>query len=236
MRGVKIKTQNKARIVSTPFSRVEMALLHEFIDSHASMADGTLRIGNSIQVQSWERVAQEKMADHACALHPIRLLELGYGLGMASKRILEHSPIERYVSTEIHPDIAYRAINALRDVESAHIIQGAWQTTIGFLRTEYFTGIINDAYLPFGSHYAQAPYNPRDLKNYITGSAAHLAPLLISGGRLVYLDVSAAVSFESKEVSVLGFKSLNKIPVQVDIPESCCYATGDLVHILVFEK
>ncbi|MCP5233338.1 MAG: hypothetical protein H6948_14850 [Zoogloeaceae bacterium] len=218
------------------FRPEEFAAMKEFVASPVQHTFASLRVGRATQIESWEAPAQVAMADLLLSGSPRNILELGYGAGIASDRLVRHGEYDSYMCIEVHPLIASVASSALSQAWNASTVQGAWQVVVPALRREYFDGILNDAYLPFDDIGADHVYSPSDLATYITKSASSLEPLLSRGGIVVQLDITGSIRLDEDSLKRIGFSEIQYIRLKVAIPQQCQYARGEFVNIVVIRK
>ena len=87
------------------------------------------------------------------------VLELGYGLGIASKALQAHE-IQSYTIIECHPDVMTKCLLDNRDAferGTIHLYSGFWQDTTPFLASGVFDGILFDTY-PIEDHETIGPH------------------------------------------------------------------------------
>ena len=97
-------------------------------------------------MMSWEAPIMEKSAEFVCQ-NGGDILEIGFGMGIASDYIQSHSPTSHTI-IEMHPQIAERARTWASDKPNVTIIEGDWIEEIDSLGS--FDGIFFDTWGVFG--------------------------------------------------------------------------------------
>jgi len=97
-------------------------------------------------MMSWEAPIMEKSAEFVCQ-NGGDILEIGFGMGIASDYIQSHSPTSHTI-IELHPQIAERARAWASDKPNVTIIEGDWIEEIDSLGN--FDGIFFDTWGVFG--------------------------------------------------------------------------------------
>jgi guanidinoacetate N-methyltransferase len=191
-----------------------------------------LFIGDYSVVEHWEQPVQEALARSICHSSSARILEIGYGLGLAAKIVTSFTPTEHTI-VEAHPDVVCRALTEMPP--STHIISGLWEQIVPSLNSDYFDGIIYDAYPMTG--------NPFDGSSQSTFS--HVRPFLSEGARLLqkggllgFLDYSCAVTLLEDFNFAVGdlFSEFFVKKIEVEVPNNCSFARGNCGHILILKK
>lgn len=153
-----------------------------------------------------------------CAETCGRVLEIGYGLGMASHHLSE-ARLKEHVIIEAHPQLASEAAAWARTVKShrVRVINGWWQTEVEYLGL--FDAILFDTSPP-DFDMAQNHY-----LDFVQRANRHLN----KNGRLTY------ISLERNQFSNSHFRLLNQRFASVDLvtvqglkpPKRCSYWRDD---------
>ena len=99
-------------------------------------------------MERWELPAQEALAAAVCPAIALDVLEVGYGLGMASREIQRRKVASHWI-IEMHPEIA-RTARSAPSTEDVVLLVGTWECIIPKLKSCSFDGIVFDGY-PFDS-------------------------------------------------------------------------------------
>ena len=99
-----------------------------------------------IIMMSWEHPIMQKSAEFVCE-NGGDILEIGFGMGIASDYIQSHSPSSHTI-IEMHPELAEKAREWASDKVNVTIVEGDWIEKVSELGK--FDGIFFDAYGSFG--------------------------------------------------------------------------------------
>ena len=97
-------------------------------------------------MMDWEAPIMERSAEFVCE-NGGDILEIGFGMGIASDFIQSHSPASHTI-IELHPQIAERARTWAAGKSNVTILEGDWIDILPTLGT--FDGIFYDAYGTMG--------------------------------------------------------------------------------------
>ncbi len=117
------------------------------------------------------------------------ILEIGYGMGLAARRILNQKNVETHTIVECHPDVLKRCIDDMRDEiarSRVRLIAAYWEDAVRMLADESFDGILFDTYpttrddvelshFPFFPH-AYRLLRPGGVLTYYSDEAEKLPP------------------------------------------------------------
>jgi len=191
-----------------------------------------LFIGDHSVVEYWERPIQEVLAESICQSSSARILEIGYGLGLSAKAIAAFKP-ETHIIVEAHPDVVSRAVKEMPS--STNIISGLWEQIVPTLNSNYFDGIIYDAY-PM----TEAPFDgsPQSTFRHVMPFLNEGARILSRGGLLGFLDFSCGVTLLEAFNPIVKdlFSEVYVQQLKVKIPSSCSFAHGDRSSIILLKR
>lgn len=180
-----------------------------------------LIIGKHSVVETWEEPIQFEMARLA-AQNGGRILEVGYGLGMASREISRTRPACHWI-IEAHPVVAAKAVNELES--GAVVINATWQEIVPSINSDSFDGIVFDAYPLHDEGFDGSTASTCRMVSEFLPSASRL---LRRDGIFTFLDLSRGLpTFEAfKRKAELHFNSCHSVMIDLNIPLSCSYAKG----------
>ena len=185
-----------------------------------------LSIGGFSVVETWERPIQRKLCSVA-SRRGGKILEVGYGMGMASTHIRQSQPQEHWI-IEAHPDVAAKARLEVSQQPGVTLIEDLWQNIVMNFPSRFFDGIVFDAYPLVGGFDGST--------DATLGLIADFLPLavriLIGGGTLAFVDFSLEAAAPLSELTVNTFTSLKEHVVNVRIPDGCSYASGEVSHVI----
>ncbi len=116
----------------------------EWREMAVEMTEDQLLIGGWQVMQAWERPLMEVMAQQVAAFGG-DILEIGYGMGMSARLILE-TGCASYSVIEAHPAIAERARAwAATQRVPCTVIEGTWQEVVPQLSCQ-FDGVLFDTF------------------------------------------------------------------------------------------
>ena len=194
--------------------------------------DAGLFIGSSSIVERWEQPIQEALADAVCVAPFLRVLEVGYGLGMAARQVALSEPRSHWI-IEAHPIVAKHARQATRNANNTVVVEGLWESVVPTLGSSSFDGIVFDGY----------PFDDQSFDGAAESTCRQVGPflqeafrLLRSGGRLAFLDFSRHAHVTLEPIASALFSRMTHIRVSVAIPVFCAYASGSVGHVVVLQK
>ena len=187
-----------------------------------------LRIGELQVMQEWERPAMEVIAG-MCKPND-RVLELGYGLGIAAQAIQKRRP-RLHVIVEANKAVASRARGDLASPIAegrADVVEGFWEETV-------------DAYSARGPYevivFDTFPLEPRAMRRNHFEFFPLAARLLAPGGVFTYVsDESLTISTTHQRELRRWFGDARVVlePIRVQPPASCEYwAAPWMLHVEV---
>lgn len=183
-------------------------------------------------VERWEQPIQEAMALAVCVAPSLRILEVGYGLGMATWQISRSRPRYHQI-LEAHPILAAHARSVVQDLSNTVVSTGFWELIVPTMRDCSFDGIVFDAY----------PFDCPDFDGSVEDTCKHVTPfikeasrLLVVGGKMAFLDFSLGVHLALRPDLIRLFSKLTTVDVAISIPTDCSYAAGYSGHVVVMEK
>lgn len=125
----------------------------EWCHSPAELRPGELRVFDLPVMQAWEASYVEALA-RAASESGGAVLEVGYGLGVATALIQANPAVSNHLVVECHPDIAVQCIATWREslaTQRMHVIIGLWHQVAPKLPASAFDGILYSTYaLPPG--------------------------------------------------------------------------------------
>jgi hypothetical protein len=205
---------------------------NEWLSSSAQYDEVGLSIAGHSVVEQWEKPVQEALAASICRSRAARILEIGYGLGFAANVVASFTRREHIV-VEAHPDIVCRALTEMPT--STLIVSGLWEQIVPALNSDYFDGIIYDAYPMTAAPFDGSSQSTFD---HVRPFLAESARLLRRGGLLGFLDYSCAVTQLEEFVSTVGglFSEFFVKKIAIEVPNSCSFARGKCAHILILKR
>ncbi|MCD4741598.1 MAG: hypothetical protein K8R67_03805 [Desulfobacteraceae bacterium] len=211
-------------------------LANDFRRSPVKIENGALWIGDSLQVSEWEKPFQKKLAQICLNKKEGNILEIGYGLGMASNILAASNIIKSYSLIEAHPQIFSTALNTIGEVANFTGYYSFWEVVVTKMSPKCFDSILFDAYLPLFDNKADSEYKSSTIKKYLLESLPHFSRILSKEGILVFVDVTNDIEFSAKELLSTNFHKLKKKKVGVVIPDRCPnYCNDDYVTLIQLE-
>ncbi|MDA9913068.1 hypothetical protein N9D66_01255 [Candidatus Nanopelagicales bacterium] len=136
--------QMRERHMSIPYPKQRS----DFGLAPADFSDDALTIAGHPVMQGFQRDYMAHLA-HIASSNGGDTLEIGYGMGLATRVFLEQPTVATHTIVECHPDVLKRCIDDLR-VEIAdsrvRVIAAYWEDAMKLLRAETFDGILFDTY------------------------------------------------------------------------------------------
>ena len=185
-------------------------LANDFRRSPVKIENGALWIGDSLQVSEWEKPFQKKLAQICLNKKEGNILEIGYGLGMASNILAASNIIKSYSLIEAHPQIFSTALNTIGEVANFTGYYSFWEVVVTKMSPKCFDSILFDAYLPLFDNKADSEYKSSTIKKYLLESLPHFSRILSKEGILVFVDVTNDIEFSAKELLSTNFHKLKK--------------------------
>jgi hypothetical protein len=149
-------------------------------------SDGLYIIGECVVAHD-EVAAQEGLADALTRPRPRRLLEIGYGLGLAHRQLRRDPPAEHWV-VEGNEELAKACVAAnTGTLPVPRVLRDTWEHVVASAPRRYFDAVLFDPY-PFD---AEARYMEGWFAkfSFVARKAADaLAEILDEGGRLGFLN------------------------------------------------
>jgi hypothetical protein len=193
-----------------------------------------LVIGAHSVVEHWEQPIQQALANELCSTTGMRVIEVGYGLGMASRAIAAAHPLLHLI-IEAHPEIARRAVNDCVGLRNAVVVNAMWEVMMPELRSSRFDALLFDSYPldqePFDGS-ATACYG--FIEPFIEASNGILAPHGVIG----FLDFSSAIQLldEFRDLLQHGFEIATVKSVSISPRASCGYAVNNTANVVVIRR
>lgn len=215
--------------------RSEPILMRDWIGQPVrTNSTGISVLGHSI-VEGWEREIQEMLARRLCPVPGMSVLEVGYGLGMASRVIAASEPARHFL-IEAHPALARKAIAEMHKCGHRPIIINAkWEDVLPEMRDGVADCIFFDSYPMEKAPFDGTAYS---LITFIEPVIDHAARLLRSGGALGFLDFSGAAHVADEFIRLVCPQFDDPVVNSVSItPDpSCGYAKGDTANTIVLYR
>lgn len=187
--------------------------------------DSLVIFGNPV-MESWEKPYMKKLADTAC-LKGGKVLEVGFGLGIASSFIQQNAIKEHHI-IEANQDV-FKKLQEFSKQSKVKVFgyQGLWQEVITKFEENSFDGILYDTY----------PINEEELHIHQFNFIKTAYKLLKPNGVLTYCnftswgnlrkeyndDYEMFEKTQSDKLTEIGFSKIKLHQVQVAPPESCNY-------------
>jgi guanidinoacetate N-methyltransferase len=180
----------------------------------ARFSDERLEIQGHAVMEQWEEPYMAALAAIACS-RAGRVLEVGFGLGIAASHIQAYE-IAEHIVIEANQNVYERLQAFARHTRvPMRVLFGFWQEVARTLPDESVSGILFDTYplIPEESHRNHFPFLPE----------AHR--LLVEGGVLTYYsDETHDFSAEHREaLQSAGFRTIEKRVCVVNPPAECTY-------------
>lgn len=204
----------------------------KWTSSQIEYDDIGLKINSCSIVEYWEKDIQHILANSILQKSNISILEIGYGLGYASKAISLFGP-KIHVLIEAHPLIADKAKNELS--HKTKIIQGLWQESIKYFKNTSFNGIVFDAYpIEEGEFDGSKESTLRFVSPFLNQASS----LLKIGGKLSFLDFSCSISTmsEFEQLALEKYGQYDILEVAINPPLTCNYTNESFGNVVVLTK
>ncbi len=119
--------------------------LREWEKAKAEYSTDSLKILGHPVMEAWETGYMEELARVACSRKG-RVLEVGYGMGIASQAIQTHN-VEEHIIIESNAEVYQHLLQFKKEATKPVVaIQDFWQNIIGKFESESFDGILFDTY------------------------------------------------------------------------------------------
>lgn len=211
---------------SPPGSRHKRLMPDIKITSEGLFIDGTTSVG------AWEAPIQQLLAQ-SIVTKGSTVLEIGYGLGMASRAITELCPAAHWL-LERYPALLPPAAHDQNPMLTGIVI-APWETALPLFGDGSFEVLLFDA----------DPPTPAAYDGSVAATFSFIAPvlpeaarILRSGGRVGFIDFSTLITTYSpfqRLAHSLAF-DVAAISVPTDAPANCRYAPNPKTHIVRLTK
>jgi guanidinoacetate N-methyltransferase len=187
-------------------------------------------------MQSWEKPLMDAMAD-AVTYKDANILEVGYGLGICSRRIQESSP-RVHVIIEANEEVAATArhdFEGLIALGKVHVINAFWQDLVDGeewfrnLGLESFDGIVFDTF----------PLSSEELRRNHFAFLPTAFKLLRSRGRVTYFSDETESLSEFHQHELVGLPNHPQVSMQaIEVTPwpSCEYWHDNQILLVVLSK
>lgn len=190
-----------------------------------------LFIGGMPVVERWEEPAQRKLAEVA-ARRGGPILEIGYGLGLATRAIQDAQP-QQHIVVESHPQVAHRASNKLSGRTGVSVISAFWEELVDQLEPG-FNGILYDVYPIDGNGFSGSI---EEVKALVAPFLPHAARLLKSAGVFCFLDFQDTDDTLWQTLAEAhGLQYENRHPVGVEPSPDCSYDSISKVYVVEMSR
>jgi len=188
----------------------------DWIKAKAKYTQDSLVIAGHPVMESWETDYMKVLAD-IISKKGGNILEVGYGLGIATNFIMKNG-VGKHTVIEFHPDVIKKCketyYNEIRKGD-IKILQGFWEELVPTLKDESFDGILFDTY---------ALEEEQMHKNHFWFFKEAFR-LLKKGGVLSYYS-DEAKNFSEEHIKKLkdaGFTKIDFKVCKVNPPKDCIY-------------
>jgi SAM-dependent methyltransferase len=200
-----------------------------FRNGEARVSLDGLVIGGRTIVTPWERNLQEALVRRVVKPKS-SVLEIGYGLGLASQEILSLRP-KRYVIVEAHPFVCGWARRAV-DPNKGTVVENFWQNLLPPDERHRFEAAVYDPY-PVE---AQQPFDGSAFMtlNMIMEFVPNVHQWVAPKGRMGFLDFSCELANHPGFLRAAGELNLGvSVFAERISPVACSYAWRSTAHIIV---
>ena len=160
-----------------------------------ALRNGSLRIMGEEVVHARERGAQQTLSEALLSFTPVtgRLLEIGFGLGMANEKLADPSTVLDYRLVEGNVHLAADAMSRLSvHSQQPKVIYDLWENYVVDLPNASLDAIFFDPYVfDFQMGYSGATWKMRFAKALEDGHG-HLERILRVGGCFAFLNFEPA--------------------------------------------
>ena len=199
----------------------------------ASCAEADMVVSGYVSVGAWELECQRMLVKLAVPTSGLSVLEIGYGLGLASTAIQTGCSPALHVTVEANPAVACGALG--RRIGNEILIVSRWQSIFRHLAVGTFDSIVFD---PDPEVPADISWNSSDVANWALPGITSLSPLLRPGGRFGCLDFTNQLlltSDFSARANELGL-AVDSAQVPISPPNDCKYARPGYATVVVATK
>lgn len=194
------------------------------VDSIGLWRDGACSVG------FWEADIQRVLVDSVIRSTGQRVLEVGFGLGLAHAQLQSWRPQIHIVveaDLDVKPAIGQSACTMWSGLR--------WQQAVDRLPDAYFEGIVFD---PDPERPADLGWTPERVREWAWSGISHLSQKLALGGHFGFLDFTGKALDDAEfNASVIGIGcSARRVRVFVDPPQSCKYATRGWAEVVVVKR
>lgn len=190
-----------------------------------------LFIGESTVVEYWEEPIQKKLAELSTKKRG-KVLEVGFGLGLASKNIQRFGPKSHFI-IEAHPELVKHAVQWHSKNDNVFVISAFWEEVIEHLNGG-FDGIIFDTYPTDGSNFTGGK---EETINLIIPFLHYSFSLLNPSGVICFIDFFGVD--ENQWLAIADEYKLiykGRYLTKVEPPQNCHYASKSTSYIIKMTK
>ncbi|MBM96348.1 MAG: hypothetical protein CMI09_10975 [Oceanospirillaceae bacterium] len=199
-------------------------------DEKALFTDDSLIIAGHHVMDKWQSNYMRCLAKIS-SKYGGRILEVGYGMGIAAEFVEMNKNVEQHVIIECHPDVVKKCRSIYRKkIEEAKVViyEDFWENVTSNFPEGYFDGILFDTY----------PLSQKEIRKNHFFFFVEAYRLLRKGGVLTYYS-DETENFSEIHMAKLreaGFESIDKKMVKVDPPESCAYWESNSILAPIVKK
>ena len=196
----------------------------------AKYSDSTLMIGDHPVMEAWETPYMKELSG-VITRHGGQTLEIGYGMGFATRYILDNPRVQHHTVVEAHAAVLEKCRHVHADeIESGRltVVCGLWQDSTPELPSGSFDGVLFDTY----------PLTPDELHKNHFPFFDEAYRLLKKGGVLSYYsdEVSSFSQEHLRELKAAGFTDIDSYVCQVTPPSDCLYWKASSFLVPVVKK
>ena len=137
------------------------------------VTDGVLTIGQHIVVGNWEEPLQKALGGRLASAGE-SVLEIGFGLGLASRTITSLQPKTHWI-IEAHEEVFVNALHMHSNKSNTILIHGLWEETVPRIASSSFSSILFDPY----------PFDGTVFDGSLTATWTMIKPFLDHASRLL---------------------------------------------------
>ncbi len=204
----------------------------------AAIDHQSLKIFGHPVMEKWEMPYMKELAKVA-STNGGRILEVGFGLGIAS-RYIQAEKIQEHVVIEANKDVFKNLLEFAQNTEKKVIpIYGKWETIVPLLNDAMFDGILYDTY----------PLSEDSLHNHQFDFIKQAHRLLKPDGVLTYCNLTSWGHLKQKynndelfeqtqlpKLKSCGFNLCQKYDFAVHPPGKCKYYQFDTIIVPIAKK
>ncbi len=198
---------------------------------HRAVFDGDkLKIAGHPVMESWESDYMKTLAGIATE-NGGDVLEVGYGMGIASSHIREASGLGVHTIIEFHPDVLAKCRKDLgKEIANGEVVllEGFWEDVTKKLASESFMGILFDTY----------PLHEENIHQNHFDFFPDAFRLLKKGGVFTYYS-DEAETYSEKHLGNLrsaGFENIEGMLCNVAPPRDCLYWNNETILAPIVRK